>query len=259
MVRIGGYTELRGWDDRLVLARHDGAGGGEVLLRYVAGELRDRARRQVAVLSTVESQYLVRVREFVEEEHGAAVVLDAPRAVPLPALLAHGRVVTPEAALYLLRGSLCGLAAVHAAGVAHSGYRPDAVLVDLAGQVRLVDFGLEPPPGYASAVADVHAAVAAFVVFLTADTTFTAPADLIAATPVTLRELVRAGLSRDVDMVALLASLDEVATAQFGGAWAERGRLWLAVGARELRVAELAGPGRGGRDSGLLAIERQRL
>ena len=249
-VRIAGYTHLRELDyqltGRTVLARHD-ATGDEVIIRYFTVELhadiayRAQVRHHVGRLSTVETTYLVRVREFVESETVSAVVLEAPAAVTLRWLLAYQGVVTAEAALYLLRGSLCGLAAVHAAGVVHRGYRPEAVLVDVDGQVRLLD-AVMAGHGYggeASAVTDIRSAVAAFVEFLTGDATFTKPADLIAATPVTLRELARFGLSERVDAVALLAMLDRVAAEQYGSAWAQRGQLWLAVRATELRLEEL--------------------
>jgi Protein kinase domain len=278
-VRISGYTELRALDYRItgrtVLARHD-ATGDEVMIRYfteephVDVEYRERVRRQVGQLSTVDSAYLVRVREVVEEDRVSAVVLESPRGVPLRALLAEQGVVTAEAALYLLRGCLHGLAAAHAAGVVHGGYRPEIVLVGVDGQVRLIDVGFARLRGDASARADIYAAVAAFVEFLTADATFTAAADLIAATPVTLRELVRAGLAEQVDAVALLAALDQAAVARYGAEWAERGRLWLAVRALELRVEELRteamrteeSPAAGvvaGSAAALLMIEEQRL
>jgi hypothetical protein len=249
-VRIAGYTHVRELEYRLAgrtaLARHD-ATGDEVIIRYFTAELhadiayREQVRHQIGQLLTVDTTYLVRVREFVESETISAVVLEAPAAVTLRGLLAYQGVVTAEAALYLLRGSLCGLAAVHAAGVVHRGYRPEVVLVDVDGQVRLLDAGMA---GYAcggevSAVADIHSTIAAFVEFLIGDTTFTKPVDLIAATPVTLRELARFGLSERVDAVALLAMLDRVASEQYGSAWAQRGRLWLAVRATELRLEQL--------------------
>jgi serine/threonine-protein kinase len=231
-VGLDGYTVLRELDYRLVgqtvLARQD-ATGDEVVIRFV--DTGETAR----LLSTVESPYLVRVREVA----GDAVVLDPPRGVPLRMVLAEQGVVTVEAALYLLRGSLCGLAAAHAAGVVHGGYRPEVAVIGADGQVRLMDIGVARHRRGATATGDVQAAVAAFVEFLTADATFTAPADLIAATPVTLRELVQVGLSVPVDAVALLAMLDDVAVARYGADWAERGRLWLAVRATELRVEEL--------------------
>jgi hypothetical protein len=229
-----GYTELHELNyqviGRTVLARQD-ATGDEVVIRYAGGRVPVHTLR---FMSTVDSPYLVRMREIT----GEAVVFDAPHGVPLRALLAEQGAVTVEAALYLLRGSLCGLAAAHAAGVVHGGYRPEVALIGDGGQLRLIDAGIVARRPDTSATADIHAAIAAFVEFLTADVTFTAPADLIAAAPVTLRDLVRAGLAVPVDAVALLAMLDEVADAGCGAGWSARGRRWLAVRAAELRTGK---------------------
>jgi serine/threonine protein kinase len=48
----------------------------------------------------------------------------------------------PEAALTVLKGSLLGLSAAHAAGVVHRDYKPANVLVESSGNSKLVDFGI---------------------------------------------------------------------------------------------------------------------
>jgi serine/threonine-protein kinase len=242
------------------LATHD-ATGTEVVIRYFPDEwhrnpeLRRYLRRQIREVSALRSSYLLRVREFVEDPEVSAVVCEAVRGAPLDALLAEHGPVPPEAALYLLRGSLCGLAAAHAAGVPHGGYRAQAVLVALDGQIKLMDFGFAPTGRYVadqvppSATADVYAAIVAFVEFLSGDV---APADAVAATPAPLRGLVRLGMAGAVGAVGLRAALDEAAVAEYGSGWAERGRVWLALRVEELRADDARDRNR--RDS-LAAVE----
>jgi eukaryotic-like serine/threonine-protein kinase len=248
---LTGYTELRelGYPlpGRTVLAVND-ATGERVMVRYFPADLPASAARRMRLLSTVDSPYLVRIRELVWQETVHAAVLDPVRAVCLRDLLADQGVATPEGALHVLRGSLCGLAAAHAAGVVHGGYGPDVVLIDAEGEIKLIDFGVVPaglPPGvvpaerHATGTDDVRAAVAVFVGCLAADLVYPTEKVLLAAAPPALRGLVRAGLSPDVDAVALLASLDDVAVAEFGPDWPTRGRLWLALRAAESRIESL--------------------
>jgi len=62
--------------------------------------------------------------------------------VSLRALLASEKTLAPESALAILKGSLLGLAAAHAAGIVHRDYKPGNVLVSREGESKLVDFGL---------------------------------------------------------------------------------------------------------------------
>src|SRR5262245_17482485 len=135
---LTGYTELHQLDyslpGRTVLAVQD-ATGDRVMVRYFPKGLPADAARQMRLLSTMDSPYLVRIRELFWQEPVRAAVLEPVRAISLRVLLADQGVATPEGALHLLRGSLCGLAAAHAAGVVHRAYGPDVVLIDAEGEV----------------------------------------------------------------------------------------------------------------------------
>ncbi|MGH3924306.1 MAG: protein kinase domain-containing protein, partial [Pseudonocardiaceae bacterium] len=110
-------------------------------------EFRARFAREFGRLTRVRDARVPRVHRYLEGSHGAAVIGDHVNGTPLRALLfAHGAVGT-EAALVVLKDSLRGLAAWHAAGLAHGDIKPESVILTRAGCVRLVDFGLSTAHG----------------------------------------------------------------------------------------------------------------
>src|SRR5439155_23801055 len=105
-------------------------------------EFRERFRQEARLLAEVRDPGLVDFMEYVESSHGAAIVMELVDGVSLAQLINSEGPTTPEAALYVLKGSLLGLAAAHHAGVVHRDYKPGNILVDGEGNSRLVDFGV---------------------------------------------------------------------------------------------------------------------
>ncbi|MFF8375856.1 serine/threonine-protein kinase [Streptomyces sp. NPDC015661] len=269
---VPGYEAVRtlgrGAGGQVVLARHE-ATGVPVAVKYLSERLhgdRDflaRFRAEARLLGELRHPCVVRLYEYVEARRGAAIVMEAVDGVALRALLREHGSTGPEAALVLLKGSLLGLGAAHAAGVVHRDYKPENVLVRADGSSALADFGIAVragreaeaagTPAYmapeqwdgepASPAGDVYAATAVFYECLTGRQPFVAD-DLIAlrlqhlrapvevaGVPEPVRDLVRTGLAKDpadrpaVD--ALLAGLERAATDGYGADWEERGRRGL--------------------------------
>ncbi|WP_119727442.1 serine/threonine-protein kinase [Thermomonospora amylolytica] len=149
--RLPGYTELgelgRGAQGRVVLAR-DETDGELVAIKYLdPGRLADeraldRFRGEARALAQVRDPHVARLHRLVETAEGAAIVLEAVRGASLRTLLDRYEPMSPESALAVLKGSLLGLAAAHAAGVIHRDYKPANVIVQPDGLSKLIDFGV---------------------------------------------------------------------------------------------------------------------
>ncbi|MFE4695472.1 protein kinase [Streptomyces sp. NPDC056738] len=270
---VSGYEEVRalgeGAGGRVVLARHT-ATGVPVAVKYLGEHLRcdreflARFRAEARLLGELRHPCVVRLYEYVEARGGAAIVMEAVDGVSLRHLLRRHGATGPEAALVLLKGSLLGLGAAHAAGVVHRDYKPENVLVRADGTSALADFGIAVragreteaagTPAYmaperwqgepAGPAGDVYAAAAVFHECLTGRRPFTG--DDVAAlrlqhlrapvpledVPDPVRGLLRRGLAKDPEqrpgIEAFLADLERSAVEGYGAGWEERGRRRLA-------------------------------
>ncbi|MEV5973382.1 protein kinase [Streptomyces sp. NPDC051921] len=259
----------QGAGGRVVLARHE-ATGGPVAVKYLSRRLHGdqeflaRFRAEARLLGDLRHPCVVRLYEYVEARRGAAIIMEAVDGVTLRALLREHGATGPEAALVLLKGSLLGLGAAHAAGVVHRDYKPENVLVRADGSSTLVDFGIAiragretetgGTPAYmapeqwdgapAGPASDVYAAAAVFYECLTGRRPFRAD-DLIALrlqhlrapvdvddVPEPVRDLLRRGMAKDPadrpGVEAFLAGLERAAGDGYGAGWEARGRRRLA-------------------------------
>jgi eukaryotic-like serine/threonine-protein kinase len=284
---LPGYTELRelgtGSFGRVVLARHDGS-GTLVAIKYLSVErlggtwFLARFREEARTLATLRGPHVTWLYEYAEAGGRAAIVMEAISGASLRAVLdAHGP-VGPEAALAVLKGSLLGLGAAHAAGIVHRDYKPENVLVQENGQSKIADFGIAVRAGHADVPAgspaymapeqwtgapagpatDVYAATCVFFECLSghrpfgsADRATLERRHLTAPVPVTevpepVRDLVTRGMAKDppdrpASALDFVGELERIAEEAYGRDWERRGLRRLAqVGAVLAGLSPLA-------------------
>ncbi|MCB9796288.1 MAG: protein kinase [Alphaproteobacteria bacterium] len=112
--------------------------GHEVIVKRLSGGLAEQARGELAALQVLDIPGVVRLLDDGRDEDGATVlVMQRARGRPFPAGARTWGALAP-----LLRRVLQVLREVHAAELTHRDLKPEHVLVDEAGQVTLLDFGL---------------------------------------------------------------------------------------------------------------------
>ncbi|MEU8178749.1 protein kinase [Microbispora hainanensis] len=271
---VPGYREVRelgaGGAGRVVLATYVTT-GAYVAIKYLREELRQDGRflagfrHEARIMVELNDPNIVRLYEYVEAREGAAIVMELVDGVSLRRILAEHGSTSPEAALVVLKGSLAGLSAAHAAGIVHRDYKPENVLIQADGNSKLSDFGIATPSGSpetpagtppymapeqwsgepAGPAADVYAATCVFYECLTGHRPYRA-GDLtalrmlhrgapipVADVPSSVRGLVTRGMAknpadRPPTARAFIADLETAATAAYGSDWEQRGRRHLA-------------------------------
>jgi tRNA A-37 threonylcarbamoyl transferase component Bud32 len=260
--------------------------GQRVAIKYLADRLfRDPKflagfRAEAGLLKSLEVPQVVRLLDYVEAPGmGAAIVMELIDGVSLHQLIARNGPAGPESALAVLKGSLLGLAAAHAAGIVHRDYKPDNVLVDGQGNSKLSDFGIAIRAGRnvpvagtplymapeqwhgapATPATDIYAACAVFYECLTGTAPFSGgigqlrrqhTAEAVPAERVDepLRPLIVRGMAKDpaarpASALELVGELEATAVAAYGADWETRGRGHLAAGAAALLLLLMRAPG----------------
>ncbi|GAB2814817.1 hypothetical protein GCM10027176_19300 [Actinoallomurus bryophytorum] len=255
----------------MILAVHE-ATNAPVAVKYLSEQLRSdevflsRFRTEARLMSELDDPNIVRFYEYVEGPDAAALVMELVDGVTLKDIIKSEGATGPEAALLVLKGSLLGLAAAHAARVVHRDYKPGNVLISDDGRSKLADFGIavragdevtaSGTPAYmapeqwtvgtVNTATDVYAATAVFYECLTGERPYPVKGlwELAAAhrtqpipaerVPEPLRGLVSFGLAKNPadrprSADAFLVELEEVALAAYGPGWEERGRVRLAA------------------------------
>ncbi len=148
-VAIGRYTIVkllgRGGMGDVYLA-HDPQLARPVAIKLLSqradpSRVSDRLRREAIALARLAHPNVVAVHEVGEAEGQVYLVMERVDGATLRSWLAAAKRGPGEVLAALLQAGR-GLAAAHAAGLAHRDFKPDNVMVGVDGRVRVMDFGL---------------------------------------------------------------------------------------------------------------------
>jgi serine/threonine protein kinase/chitodextrinase len=123
-----------------------------VAIKYLAQDVYDtpgfvvRYRGEVAMLGLIEHPNVANVYELVEENDAVgAIVTEMVDGVSLREVIQQTGPLEPQAALYVAQSTLQALGEVHARSIVHRSVKPENLLIDANGTVKIVDIGLSPP------------------------------------------------------------------------------------------------------------------
>jgi serine/threonine-protein kinase len=105
----------------------------------------ERLEREARALARLAHPNVVAVHELGREDEAPYIVMEYVEGRPLSELLP----LSPERALDVALQVASALAAAHQAGILHRDVKPQNVLVDAAGRVKVADFGIARPLGSA--------------------------------------------------------------------------------------------------------------
>jgi serine/threonine-protein kinase len=140
----GGMGEVyRGCDEIL---------GRPVAVKLLRPDLRDpfaaaRFRREARAAAMVRDPHVVAVYDFGHSNGEYYLVMELLEGRSVAHELALHGPLAPDRAVGIVRQAARGLAAAHRHGIVHRDIKPDNLLIDVDGSVKIADFGIAHSPG----------------------------------------------------------------------------------------------------------------
>ncbi len=147
----------------VVYAAYDPQLDRKVAIKLILGERagpggQERLRREAQAMARLSHQHVVHIHDVGNAEGGVYLAMEYVHGRTLRAWLEESpREV--QAILEVFLQAAAGLSAAHAAGVIHRDFKPDNILIDERGQVKIADFGLARQLGGGAGHADPRAAI----------------------------------------------------------------------------------------------------
>ncbi|MBI4678283.1 MAG: serine/threonine protein kinase [Elusimicrobia bacterium] len=112
---------------------------GEAVVQAVLREARAAAK--------LEDPRIVQVYDVGQQGPYCYIIMQLMRGETLERMLVRRRFLNPPEALKIMREVAAALAVAHRLGIVHRDVKPGNVMIDEAGQVRIMDFGIAAPVG----------------------------------------------------------------------------------------------------------------
>lgn len=104
--------------------------------------LADRFKQEIRLARKITHKNILRTHDFGEVDGMRYLSMEYVRGITLKHLLSQNRQLPTAAGLRIARQICSGLAAAHAAGVIHRDIKPQNVLIEPNGGVKIMDFGI---------------------------------------------------------------------------------------------------------------------
>ena len=113
----------------------------------------DRLLAEARTAAAIDDPRIVQVYDAGRQGALRYVVMQLIEGETLEAMVTRAGPIAPEAARKIMREVLLGLSAAHKKGLVHRDVKPANIMVDAAGGVKILDFGLAAPIGRAAGAA----------------------------------------------------------------------------------------------------------
>jgi serine/threonine-protein kinase len=119
----------------------------KMLKREAAGDqaLLARLKSELKLARKITHPNVLRTFDFGDVDGHPFISMEYVRGITLRGMLEQSGRLPYSAAVWLARQLLAGLAAAHALDILHRDIKPENVLLDSAGNLKLMDFGLARP------------------------------------------------------------------------------------------------------------------
>lgn len=139
-IAVGGMGEVWKASDRVI--------GRTVAVKVLRPELvdapgfLDRFRAEGQHAARVDHDGIARVYDYGEHEGSAFLVMELVQGEPLSRILSREGPLAPERVLDIVEQTASALHAAHGAGLVHRDIKPDNLLLEPSGRVKITDFGI---------------------------------------------------------------------------------------------------------------------
>eukprot|EP01007_Sphenomonas_quadrangularis_P002864 NODE_491_length_1425_cov_131.662791_g371_i0.p1 GENE.NODE_491_length_1425_cov_131.662791_g371_i0~~NODE_491_length_1425_cov_131.662791_g371_i0.p1 ORF type:complete len:360 (+),score=44.15 NODE_491_length_1425_cov_131.662791_g371_i0:28-1107(+) len=140
----------------------EGPDGLPVAVKVVCGDRLPQALREVDMLETLDHPNVVRLQSFRRDEESVEMVMELMERDLQCLIAARGRISEPEARA-LFAQLIEAVTYVHSRGIVHLDIKPENLLLDHCGNLKLADFGIscwQPEGGKVRSRAGTPACVA---------------------------------------------------------------------------------------------------
>ena len=104
--------------------------------------LADRFKQEIRLARKITHKNVLRTHDFGESDGMRYLSMEYVRGITLKHLLSQNRLLPTAAGLRIARQICNGLAAAHGAGVIHRDIKPQNILIEPNGGVKIMDFGI---------------------------------------------------------------------------------------------------------------------